>query len=125
MTTYLTQDVPILPSFVKCLESLPNLHTLEIWGTTTPSLEKTLKGVKLPQIKTLIIPPTAHHLLRHCHDVEDVACVVKDDDMVPGSFLGSLASNQDSKIKWLAIPLDLCTNPSRKLEPRRIMGLER
>ena len=111
---YLPPDGPILPSFVKCLESLPNLHTLEIWGTTTPSLKKTLKGIKLPQIKTLIIPPTAHPLLRHCHNVEDVVCVVKDNSMAPDSFLGSLASNRDSKVKRLAIPLDLWTDPSRK-----------
>ena len=72
-------------------------------------------GVKLPQIKTLIIPPAAHPLLQHCQDVEEVICLI-----IPGQvqsfdgLLGSLASNQDSKVKRLAIPLALLLNPNRK-----------
>ena len=46
--------------FITCLESLPNLHTLEIgfvdYYPRAPLLENVLKGVKLPQIKTLILP---------------------------------------------------------------------
>ena len=42
---------------------------------TTP-LEDVLRGVQLPQIETLIIPPGIHPLLRHCHNVENIACVV-------------------------------------------------
>ena len=106
-----------LPSFVKCLESLPNLHTLEIGSgdeiTTTP-LKNALKRVKLPQIKTLIIPPAAHPLLQCCRDVEDVVCVVRYKPISSDEFLESLASNLDSKVERLAIPLVLGTNPSRK-----------
>ena len=113
------RDGPTPPLFVKCLKSLPNLHTLEVgpWGgdTTTIPLKKALMGVKLPQIKTLIIPPAAHPLLQHCQDVEEVICLI-----IPGQvqsfdgLLGSLASNQDSKVKRLAIPLALLPNPNRK-----------
>jgi len=105
------------PGFVECLGSLPNLHTLEIARAhnriTTP-LENALKCVKLPQIKTLILPPTAHPLLRHCHNVEDVVYVVGDEIPPSDEFLESLASNQDSKVKRLAIPLVLWGDPSRK-----------
>ena len=64
MTVNLPLDGSALRSFVKCLKSLPNLHTLEIKCSesnypTTP-LKKVLKGVQLPQIKTLILPLTAH-----------------------------------------------------------------
>ena len=106
-----------LPSFVKCLEALPNLHTVEIgWadGAITASLKTALKRVKLPQIKSLILPPAAHPLLRHCRDVEDVVCVVKDKTTTSDEFLGSLTSNRNSKVKRLAIPLVLWSNPSRK-----------
>ena len=103
--------------FVKCLESLPNLHTLEIGWTddsiTTP-LMKALKGAKLPQIMTLILPPTAYPLLQRCRDVENVVCVVKDKTPSFDGFLGSLASNRDPKVKRLAIPLILWADPSRK-----------
>ena len=115
---YLWKNFPwtgsIIPLFVKCLESLPNLHTLEMKsaeGTTTP-LHKALKGVKLPQIKTLILPPAAHPLLQHCWDVEEVVCVVRRDTAHSGEFLGSLASNRDSKVMRLTIPLVLWDNPS-------------
>ena len=60
--------------FIKCLESLQNLHTLGIERTTNfspTSLEDALTGVTLPQIKTLVMPPIVHPLLQHCYDVED------------------------------------------------------
>ena len=107
----------MLPKFVKCLESLPNLHTLEIGradGDITTSLEKALKHVELPQIKLLILPPAVHPLLRHCRNVEDVVYVVVNKAILTDEFLGSLASNQDSKVKHLTIPLVSSGNPSRK-----------
>ena len=106
----------IISLFVKCLESLPNLHTLEIGsmeGITSP-LKKALKGVELPQIKTLILPPAAHPLLRHCCDVEDVTCVGGYETIHSEGFLGSLAFNLDSKVKQLTIPLVSWDNPSSK-----------
>ena len=112
------QHGSISPLFVKCLESLPNLHTLEVgrWAedTTTTPLKKALQGVKLPQIKTLIIPPAAHPLLQHCRDVEDVICVIMGETQSSDGLLRSLTSNRDSKIKRLAIPLALWPNPSRE-----------
>ena len=122
MTVYFISDFSALSKFVKCLRSLPNLHTLEIVqedGYITPSLKNPLrlkfKGVKLPQIKTLILPPVAHPLLKHCPNVEDVNWVVGDRTISSDQFLRSLASIQDSKIKRLAIPLILPGNPSREL----------
>ena len=118
MKVHLLPHGPTLPSFVKCLESLPGLHTVEIGladDAMSASLKSALKRVKLPQIKTLIIPPAAHPLLRHCRNVEDVVCVVKDKTTTSDEFIGSLASNRNSKVKRLAIPLALWDNPSRKL----------
>jgi hypothetical protein len=108
-----------VPLFVKCLESLPNLHTLEVpWGNThiTGPLVHALNCIALPQIKTLIIPPAAYPLLRHCHNVEDFVCVVRHAPTPTPSngILSSLASNRDLKIKRLAIPLVSWANPSRK-----------
>jgi len=106
-----------LPPFVRCLESLPNLHTLEIGevnrSIATP-LKNALEGIKLPQIKTLILPTAAYPLLQHCCNVEDVVCVVKYSTVSSDEFLGSLASNRDSKVRRLAIPLVSLGNPSRK-----------
>jgi len=105
------------PEFVKCLESLPNLHTLEIAradaDVTTP-LENALQRVQLPQIQTLILPSTAHPLLRHCPNVEDVVYVVGEEVISSDEFLVSLASNLGSKVKRLAIPLVSWGDPSRK-----------
>lgn len=107
-----------VPAFVECLLSFPNLHTLEIrsGGSTCPSGWQFMAGIKrtkLPQIKTLILPP-AHPLLKHCPNAEDIDWVVRDRTMTSDEFLGSLASIGDSKIKRLAIPLILPGSPSRK-----------
>ena len=114
---YLAWNKSSIPLFVRCLESLPNLHTLEIGRTTDFSptlLEDALTGVALPQVKTLVMPPIVHPLLQHCHDVEDVVCVVMDKNPSYDGFLGSLASMSGSKVKRLAIPLFLWHNQSRK-----------
>ena len=107
------------PPFAKCLESFPNLHTLLIgcvgdW-IATPT-QDVLKGVELPQIKTLILPPAVHPLLQHCPNVEEVFCAFyRYDEILPSDgFLKSLASNRESKVKRLAIPLVLWPNASRK-----------
>jgi len=117
MTLNLTQKDSAIPMFVKCLESLPNLHTLEIvraGASATSPLKDALKRVKLPQINTLIIPPTAHPLLRPCRNVEDVVCVVRYGIISSGEFLGSLEFNRGSKVKRLVIPLVFWANPSRE-----------
>jgi len=117
MTVLVMWNNSTIPKFVKCLESLPNLHTLEIGRTNdhiTAPLKKALQRVELPQIKALILPPAAYPLLRHCRDVEDVVCVVRSETMSSDKFLGSLASGKESKVKRLAIPLVSSGNPSRK-----------
>ena len=80
----------------------------------TAPLEKALDGVKLLQIKALILSPTAHPLLRHCPNVEDVVWVVEYATMSSDIVLGSLVSNRDSKVKRLTIPLFSWGNSSRK-----------
>ena len=109
-------DNSTLPRFVGCLESLPNLHTLEIGRTNdiTAPLKKALQHVELPQIEALILPQAAHPLLQHCRNVEDIVCVVKDVATSSREFIGSLASNQESKVERLAIPLVSRDKPSRE-----------
>lgn len=67
----------IFDTFVKCVTVLPNLHTLEVISMGTHYSEplcRALDGIKLPQIKTLILPSMAHCLLRHCPNVDDLTC---------------------------------------------------
>jgi len=67
----------IFDIFVRCLAVLPNLHTLEVISMGnhyTEPLRKALHGIKLPQIRTLILPSMAHCLLRHCPNVDDLTC---------------------------------------------------
>jgi len=132
---FMTVDRPFIPSsfklsvsapalattFTECLESLPNLHTLEIgseedtWLLSSRYFRQALMFAKLPQIKALILPPSAHHFLKPCTNVEDVDWVVGSRPaVISDEFLRSLASIQDSKIKRMAIPLILPGSPSRK-----------
>ena len=117
MTVYFMWDTTPFPPFVECLKSLPNLHTLSVGCARDPDttpLKDALKGVNLPQIKTLILLPAAYPLLEHCPNVEGVLCPIRD-ITGPSSdgFLESLMFNQDSKVKRLAIPLALLPNSPR------------
>ena len=112
-------DNTTLPKFVKCLQSLPNLHTLEIGHCDvvhypTPLLRNVLGRVELPQIKVLILPPTAYPLLGQCRNVEDVVYVSMGRATLFDEFCESLVSNHDSGVKRLTIPVISCDNPSRK-----------
>ena len=119
MAVCLPQRFPTVP-FARCLESLPNLHTLEIgWmdGSYARLLGNALSGVELPQIKTLILPPAACALLRHCPSVEDVVYVVggaTSYNYQLVDFLSWLASNKNSKVRRLAIPLASWDNRTSK-----------
>jgi len=117
MTVEISWKDSATPLFVGCLQSLQNLHTLEIvrvGGQSTGPLKDAFKRVELPQIKTLILPLAAHPLLRSCCDVEDVVCVDRYGKISSDEFLGSLEFNRDSKVKRLVIPLVLWANPSRE-----------
>ena len=108
----------VIRQFVECLKLLSNLHTLEIGSSDNRPdeifLKATLRGVRFSQIKTLIIPESAHPLLEHCPSVEDVVWVITDKPVTSDKFLRSLTSNRFSKVKRLAIPLISPGNPSRK-----------
>ena len=104
---------------LRCFSFLQNLHSLEIgssdYGPDTTRLRKELGRIILPQMKTLIIPESAHPLLEHCPNVEDVAWVISDKPIASDEFLQSLTSSCDSKVERLMIPLVLPGSPSRKL----------
>ena len=106
-----------LPELFKCLESLPNLHTLEMGevGYYPPfKLRSLLERVNLPQVKALILPAYAYPLLDNCRNVEDVVYVVQHGVAPSDEFCEPLASNQNSQVKRLAVPLSQWSNPSRK-----------
>ena len=118
MTLHFLDDGAIRP-FVRCLSFLPNLHTLAIgsvdYGPSPVLLKKALGRIRLPQIKTLIIPESAHPLLEHCRNVEDVVWVISDRRRAYNDFLQSFVSNSGSKVKRLTIPLTLPqSRPPRK-----------
>ena len=115
MTIDLPSNGSTVPLFVKCLEALQNLHTLEILSADdvlTSPLKNALKRVQLPRVHTLILPLAAHPLIGRCPNVEDLICVIRYNMVSSDDFLASLASNRNS-IKRLVIPLVFWTHPSR------------
>ena len=81
----------ILPAFANCLQSLPNLHTLELCHVhqdMTTKLKRAFEGVAIPSIRTIVLPTIAHHILRSCPNVEDVTCNVGNGSQI----LGTIAS---------------------------------
>lgn len=82
----------ILPAFVNCLQSLPNLHTLELCHVhheMTTKLKLAFEGIKIPSIRTIVLPTIAHHILRSCPNVEDVTCNVGDGSQILGTITAS------------------------------------
>ena len=70
--------VTILPAWVRAIEALPNLHTLQITGThrrISTLLENAFKGHVFPQVRTIALPSHAHHILRCCPEVKRVICI--------------------------------------------------
>lgn len=66
-----------MKDFAQCLPALPNLHTLEITSMENTHSQLLCVGLMtavLPQIRTAILPPAAHHILRHCPNIEDLTC---------------------------------------------------
>ena len=62
------------PDLAELLPLLPNLDTLEVLAGDYPeaSIERSFRSVKLPRIRTLVISPRAHHLMKCCTNTERV-----------------------------------------------------
>ncbi|KAG8720875.1 hypothetical protein FRC09_008842 [Ceratobasidium sp. 395] len=100
LTRYKT-DV-VLPPFVKMLQLLPNVHTLQIphaHSAMTTALKDAFKGSTFPSIRTVIMPNCAHEILRCCPGVESVTC--NEDD--GGKLVSALLEAGCSKLQADAI----------------------
>lgn len=94
--------------FAECLTALPNLHTLEIssmWEDEIAQSFATALGERKPklqlqQVQTLILPPSAHPLLRYCPNVEDLTCCTMKPDI---GFVGSLAAGGPDRITKFSV----------------------
>ena len=67
-----------LPTWVRAIEALPNLHTLQILRThhkISSDLKKAFEGHVFPQVRTISLPTRAHHILRCCPEVRKVICI--------------------------------------------------
>lgn len=63
-----------LKQFARCLESLPNLHTLQILSCSYSDkpLETEFKNKTYPTVKTVVLPPIAHPIVSSCFAVDKV-----------------------------------------------------
>ena len=79
LTRYHTED--ILPAFASCLEILPNLHTLQIvhaHSQMATALKNAFQRRSYPQIRKVVMPSVAHHILKCCPEVREVVCTQED-----------------------------------------------
>jgi len=62
------------PSIAQCLVLLPNLQTLEVTTSdhSRAIVEGAFQSVRLPQVRTLVVDPDAHHIIRCCENVKHV-----------------------------------------------------
>ena len=67
-------DTLFAPNLAEVLPLLPNLDTLEVLSGDYPEpcIEHSFKSVKLPQIRTLVISPSVHYLVKSCTNTKRV-----------------------------------------------------
>jgi len=70
----------VLSTFAQCLQSLPNVHTLQIagvYGQAVTAIKTAFKSQRFSQIHTVILPSFAHHrdILSSCPQVKDVTFI--------------------------------------------------
>ena len=68
----------VLPACVRAIETLPNLHTLQIIRThdrMSNILKEVFDGHVFPQVRTIALPSHAHNILRCCPEVRKVICI--------------------------------------------------
>ncbi|KAF5332118.1 hypothetical protein D9611_008037 [Ephemerocybe angulata] len=86
------QTTTILPTFVSCLQSLPNLHTIKVLHAhtqMTTAIKKAFSEVSLPSVRTFIGPGMCHELLKTCTEVRTVVCMEEDGS----KFVGVMGKN--------------------------------
>jgi hypothetical protein len=65
----------VLSIFAQCLQSLPNVHTLQIAGVigqAATAIKTAFKNHRFLQIRTIILPAPAHHVFSSCPQVKDI-----------------------------------------------------
>lgn len=96
LTRFQTNNV--LPPFVKLLQSLPNLHTIQVphaHSAITGALKGAFEGSSFPSVRTVIMPTCAHEILRCCPGTRDVTCIEDDG----GRLVSALADAGCNKLE--------------------------
>ena len=96
-----TEGIP--ETFTGCLTVPPNFHALEVIYMSARYLRplyKALNGIKHPQTRTRFLPSVAHHILRHCPNVDDLTCIPFQLDQ---EFVESLAVGQQKLRRFSAL----------------------
>jgi ABC-type arginine transport system permease subunit len=68
----------VLSAYVRAIEALPNLHTLQVIHThckITTALKDSFAGRVFPKVQTVALPGHAHDILRSCPEVRKIICV--------------------------------------------------
>jgi hypothetical protein len=111
----------IIPAFARCLQSLPNLHTLElchVHQAMTTRIKTAFEGVALPSVRTVVLPTIAHHVLRSCPNVEDVTCNVGDGSQVHGTI-----ASKCPKVERISGTVPSPAMLKRWLDPKILSGI--
>lgn len=90
----------ILPVFLKCLENLPNLHTIKIVFaplSMTTAIKNAFENASLPTIRTVVLPAYCHEILRACPEVRSVWCTEQDG----GKLVAALGKGKCTKVEEL------------------------
>ena len=80
----------VLSIFAQCLQSLPNVHTLQIagvFGQAATAIKTAFKNHRFLQIRTIVLPTPAHHVFSSCPQVKDITYTGYQEDYVFNTIL--------------------------------------
>ncbi|KAG9318005.1 hypothetical protein JVU11DRAFT_66 [Chiua virens] len=84
------QSAEIIPAFAACLAMLPNLTTIQVMhahSKMTTSIKNGFEGKRFPLVRRILLPSSAHGIIKCCPNVEEVTCTEGDGSTIVGSLV--------------------------------------
>ncbi|CAE6415824.1 unnamed protein product [Rhizoctonia solani] len=100
----------VIPPFVRLLNLLPNVQTLEIphaHGSMTKILKHHFGGNIFPSIQTVVLPTCAHEILRCCPGIRDITCNEGDGGTLVSAMVNAGCSSLEVMNGIVAGPLQM------------------
>ncbi|KAI9570819.1 hypothetical protein HD554DRAFT_2169953 [Boletus coccyginus] len=90
----------IIPAFAACLATLPNLAVIQVIHAhtqMTTAIKNGFEGKRLPSVRRITLPGSAHEIIKSCPNLEEVVCT----DGNGSTIIGSLVRGNCTQVRVL------------------------